>query len=201
METLKAEFGKNLKKYLKENGISEKKLSEMSGIPEKTIYSMTHSGKSTKQTAKPLQSTIDAICKALSVSDYYLLYGIKFFNLSKFNQYLHEKKVSLEDLAIEGVCLSPHLVCCGQMPSLKEQQAIADYLGVDRAELFDAHVSTNAYLRAMQISRKRKEGSQKNNEREDIDEIYGKLSSKHKDIVYALAYDLYKIEIGEILDK
>ena len=137
----------------------------------------------------------------MSVSDYYLLYGIKAFNLNKFNNYLRANNTSLEDLAIEGVCLNPQLVCRGMMPSLAEQEAIAKYVGVNRENLFDAHVSTTGFLRAYQISRDRSKMQPKTADREDIKEIYKQLSSKHKDIVYSLAYDLYRIEIGEILDK
>ncbi len=173
----------------------------MSGVPEQTIKSMIYPTKNTKQTRKPHKPNIDAICRALSVSDYYLLYGIKAFNLNKFNNYLRANNTSLEDLAIEGVCLNPQLVCRGMMPSLAEQEAIAKYVGVNREDLFDAHVSTTGFLRAYQISRDRSKMQPKTADREDINEIYKQLSSKHKDIVYSLAYDLYRIEIGEILDK
>lgn len=82
-----------------------------------------------------------------------------------------------------------------------KEKAIAKYVGVNRDDLFDAHVSTSGFLRAYQISRDRSKMQQRTADPADINEIYEHLSSKHKDIVYSLAYDLYKIQIGEILDK
>lgn len=190
-----ANFSKNLRKLLKDKGISQRKLSEKSKVPISTINSIL-----SRKAKKPDTPTIDAICSALNVTDYFLLYGVDAFNMQTFEEVLAKKHISLENLVIEGVCNNPQLICRSIMPPITEQDKIAKFLEMDRADVFVPHYAAVDFLNAFNINRRSFSANKcLTPSIQEFDNIFDKLNDSNKNIVYNLARDLLKCELEELL--